>query len=179
MLLYILYVFMTFTVNITLLIIWTTRSQTKRTRQQGILLTVSLSVSIVLGISEDMMLPTLIERYDSHGFGLVFFLIWMLEIWFSILRYQFLLITPDKVNRMIMTNLDDCILLLGRDLTVQTLTRKAEHTLGYKHKPARTKSLSGFFPAASGKNREQPPGKHGNETNRGAGPDGRLYRHPL
>lgn len=145
MFVYILYVFMTFTANISLLIIWTGRSQTKRMRQQGILLTTSLFLSIVLGVSEDMLLPALIDKYNSHGFGLVFFLIWMLGIWFSILRYQFLLMTPEKVSQMIITNLDDCILLLDRDFCIQTLNRKTEYTLGYLHNPARPKSLTDFF----------------------------------
>ena len=145
MFLYIIYVCMTFTANITLLVIWNARSQTKRIRQQGVLLTATLFLSIVLGVSEDMVLPMLIENYNSHGFGLVFFLIWMLGIWFSILRYQFLLITPDKVSWMIMTNLDDSILLLDRNLAIKMLNRKAEHTLGYSHKPAQPKFLSDFF----------------------------------
>lgn len=44
-----------------------------------------------------------------------------------------------------MTNLDDSILLLDRNLAIKTLNRKAEHTLVYSHKPAQPKFLSDFF----------------------------------
>ncbi|MBN2441839.1 MAG: hypothetical protein JXJ04_10845 [Spirochaetales bacterium] len=139
-LLYSLFVSITFLLNIILLIIWTLRTKSNKQKQQGIVLTITLILSIVLGTLDDIFLPRLLPGYNSSGYGLLFFLIWMVGICWTIMRYK-LLLSYRHINKYIVLNISDYIFLLNTTCKLikanKTVIKALELSDSYSYLPCK------------------------------------------
>ena len=141
--LYSVYVPVVFLFNIVLLLLWMKRTELRRIHRQGRILTVTLLGSIVMGVFSDMYLPRLVEGYHSNGLGIVCFLLWMAGIFYAVVRYDLLSITPERISHEIVSNIEDYLFLIDKDEVLVAASRKtAEFTgMGRRRKEIRLKDV--------------------------------------
>lgn len=114
-------------------IIWSGRARTNKERKQGKIISVAMLVSIVM-ITSDEILLSLLRFYRTKGLSPILYLFWMGGIWYAIVRYQFLKISPAVVSECIVAGIDESFLLLDNDFTIVRVNRATEALLGADRK---------------------------------------------
>ena len=108
--------------------IWSGRVRTNKERRQGRIISVAMLVSIAL-IAADEILLSLLRFYKAKGLSPILYLVWMGGIWYAIVRYQFLKISPAVVSECIIAGIDESFLLLDNDLNIVRANRATEELL--------------------------------------------------
>lgn len=127
-----------------ILFIWGRKADNTKQKKQSIVLGFSLLASIVLGMSEEVYLPRL-TNYQSHGLTLHFFVIWMIGVWYSIVKYRFLSLTPKMICERIIADIDESIILLDSQFNILFINNKTERLIDENLDNIKGKSLSHIF----------------------------------
>jgi DNA-binding CsgD family transcriptional regulator len=138
------YIFITFmavstSISLTALTRWWRRTPLFRERRQARILTLTLAVTSILALLESAILPA-VTPYRSRGFGVCLISIWLLGVFYSLIRYRLLQMSPDLLCRDLIDNVTDAILLIkpGQEIewvnrsTLTLLKRPAASVLGRK-----------------------------------------------
>jgi PAS domain S-box-containing protein len=128
---YLLYIHAYMVFSLVLLFLWNRKSPTVREKRQSFILFITLLLVLSINTVEGFVLPSIIS-YSSAGWAPIVLLIWMIGVWYAIVKYRFLSITPEMVSRDIIENIDESIILLDRQLRIVTINKKAEQLLQYK-----------------------------------------------
>jgi PAS domain S-box-containing protein len=113
-------------------IIWFFRTTVKREKRQALVLLVSLFISD-LGITIYMVFALNVFRWISYewiGGGMLFFVFWTIGFWICLSRYRLLSLTPELVNRDIVSRIDEPIILINTKGEIVTVNNKAKALLG-------------------------------------------------
>jgi hypothetical protein len=80
--------------SIVLLIIWYKRTEFAQQKSQAIIILVTLFLSLMFGVLDQLVFFHLFQLFDSSvpGFFSIYFLIWTFGIWYAIIRYRFMLV---------------------------------------------------------------------------------------
>jgi len=127
---YLLYIHVYIIISLVLLFLWNRKSATMREKRQSFILFITLLLVLSINTVEGFLLPSIIS-YSSVGWAPIVLLIWMIGVWYAIVKYRFLSITPKLVSKDIIENIDESIVLLNRQLRVVTINKKSEQFLEY------------------------------------------------
>ncbi|MBN1497529.1 MAG: hypothetical protein JXA07_12205, partial [Spirochaetes bacterium] len=98
-------------------IIWTRRAATNKQRRQGRIIATAMLISIVIVTTDEIFLSKL-DFYNTKAISPILFIIWMGGIWYAIVRYQFLKITPAVVSECIIANIDESFILMDNEFRI-------------------------------------------------------------
>jgi len=111
------------------IIVWSGKARTNKERRQGRIIAVAMLVSIVLVTADEIFL-SLLRFYRTRGLSPILYLFWMGGIWYAIVRYQFLKISPAVVSECIVASIDESFILLDNDFNIVRVNRATEELLG-------------------------------------------------
>ncbi len=106
-------------------IAWSMRAKTNKERKQGRIIAAALLVSIVTVTLDEIVLSKL-QFYQSNALSPILYVFWMGGIWYAIVKYQFLRISPSVVSDCIVESIDESFLLLDNDFRITRVNRAAE-----------------------------------------------------
>jgi PAS domain S-box-containing protein len=110
---------------------WATKSAYQRETRQGRIIIHTALASLVLGTFTEIILPVMWpQKYPSSSAPIIA-LVWYFGLWYAILRYQFLALTPALFSRSILANMNDALFLVDVDGRIVTANRAAERLLGH------------------------------------------------
>ena len=91
----------------------------KKKKQAIIILTTYCISAFLLFCYVVIIIHTLkVIKYTIPAGGNLFFIIWGIGVTYAIIKYRFLVLTPNLVSSEIITNIDEIILLLDSDLKI-------------------------------------------------------------
>ncbi|HOO73484.1 MAG TPA: histidine kinase N-terminal 7TM domain-containing protein [Spirochaetota bacterium] len=122
-------VFLFLGTSIFLLFRWYARSEGKREKRQALAIALSLAISFILIVIEEIVLPVFILNF-TPGLGPLTFLIFVGGVTWAILRYRFLDLSASLVSDDILANIDESIILLTENFHIAVINKKAEEILG-------------------------------------------------
>ncbi len=122
------YYFICMTAGAVCFFIWSKRAATNKERSQGSIIFISMIISIVIVTIDEIFLSKL-EWYKTKGLSPIFYLVWMGGIWYAIVKYQFLKISPAVVSECIVATIDESFILLDNDFNIVRINRATEELL--------------------------------------------------
>ena len=115
-----------------ILIIWGVKTKINKQRSQSRILSISLLISLILAMSDEFYIPYILKHHQSHGTAVIYTLIWITGIWYSIVKYSFLSITPQFVAKEVISSIDESIMILNQDYKIIKANHKIEEILNLK-----------------------------------------------
>lgn len=106
-------------------IIRSRKAATNKERNQGKIISASMLISIVIITIDEIFLSKL-SFYRAKGLSPIFYIFWMAGIWYAMVKYQFLKITPALVSECIVATIDESIFLLDNNFNIVRLNKAAE-----------------------------------------------------
>ncbi|MBP7736797.1 MAG: PAS domain-containing protein [Spirochaetes bacterium] len=113
--------------------IWSRRATTNKERSQGRIIFFSMMASIIIVTIDEIFLSKL-EWYNTKALSPILYLFWMGGIWFAIVKYQFLKISPAVVSECIVSTIDESFILLDNDFNIVRINRATEELLNVDRK---------------------------------------------
>lgn len=110
-------------------IVWSRRAMTNKERRQGRIIAVAMLISILLVTADEIFLSK-VQGYNTKALSPILFVIWMGGIWYAIVKYQFLKISPALVSECIVASIDESFILLDNDFTIVRTNRITEELTG-------------------------------------------------
>lgn len=138
---YIIYYHTYIIASLILLFIWNRKSESIKDKRQSLLIFVSLLLSLLLSIIEGILLPVF-TSYKTLGLAPIYATIWMIGVWYSIVKYRFLTITTTLVSNDIIDNIDESIILVNNELHIMTINNKVENLLEYSIDDIKSNNIS-------------------------------------
>jgi PAS domain S-box-containing protein len=127
-----------------IMIIWGRKTKKRRNKRMALILGLSLLATPVIGAIENVILP-LLPNYKSIGIGPLYYIVFAVCVWYSLVRYRFLGMTPELVGRDIASNIDESIILLDEQFRILWINPKTEALLGKKDKALIGRDFSYVF----------------------------------
>lgn len=121
--------------------IWSRRATTNKERSQGRIIFYAMVLSIAIIAADEIFLSKL-EFYKTKALSPIFFLFWMGGIWYAIIKYQFLDISPAVVSECIVATIDESFILLDNDFKIVRVNRATEELLRVHRKSLLNKPFS-------------------------------------
>jgi diguanylate cyclase (GGDEF)-like protein/PAS domain S-box-containing protein len=123
---------------------WHAKAQNAREKKQAhVILTVAFPV-LLGSIATDTVLPTL-EIYTLPSIASVLILVWIAGIWYAMVKYKLMDITPAVAAEDIVSAMFDLLVLAGYDGTVIKLNRRTIDLVGYEESEIIGKPLETLF----------------------------------
>lgn len=144
----VLYYFICMMTGAVCFIVWTKRAATNKERKQGRIISSTMLVSIVLIVVEEILLSG-VRGYNTRALSPILFVIWMGGIWFAIVKYQFLKISPALVSECIIASIDESFLLLDNRFAIVRANRAAEEITGVHRKSLVNRQFSEIIEESS------------------------------
>ncbi len=144
---YLIYFSLYICIGMVLVLLWGLRTERVAERRQSqILLIMGLPVLVVVALS-GIFLPMWGIRRPPEVAHLVAAL-WVLSIWFAVLRYRLMILSPAIVAPDIFRTMADAAVLVDLENQVVGLNRSAEDLLGAKEQQLRGSAVEGLFETA-------------------------------
>jgi PAS domain S-box-containing protein len=128
-------------ISLILLYIWGYKSKEKRIILQSRAIIISVCTVLLYGILDTIILPNII-RYSSLGLKHIMFLFWVTGLFYAIVKYRFLSVTPEFVSNYAIANISDSIILLNNEKKIIFINKKVEELLGIDEGKVINKNLS-------------------------------------
>ncbi len=141
LLFYYIYIFSYPFLSTLLLFLLYIKSDSIKYKRQSIIILISYIITALSSLLDGIILPA-ITSYQSIGFAPVGMLVLMIGIWYSIVKYRFLSITPELVSKDLLENIDESIILLDDFLNIIKINPKTEAIIDYKSADIKFLSLS-------------------------------------
>jgi len=126
-----LYITFNLVTSLVLLLLWKRKTDSMKEKRQAAILFITLFLVFSINIIEGVILPRFTD-YETYAPAPIFVIIFMLGIWYSIVKYRFLAVTPALVAGDIIANIDEVIILADNESRVLTANIAAERLLGYR-----------------------------------------------
>jgi DNA-binding CsgD family transcriptional regulator len=106
--------------SIIILLIAFNRSVLRKFKLQIKIIIITLILSIVLAFIDHVVLFYWLGILTSRipGFVVIYSLFWVVGIWYAMIRYRFMAVTPAMISRDILSNIDEHIILLDTDMKI-------------------------------------------------------------
>jgi DNA-binding CsgD family transcriptional regulator len=122
------YCYLTIILSCLILFIWYKKTDSTKDKKQSIIILFSLIIHTVISGLDCLILPVF-TSYDSLSFAPIGAIILMIGIWYTIVKYKFLSITPELVSKHIIANINESIILLDKSLKIITINDKTKKLL--------------------------------------------------
>jgi len=116
-----------------ILFIWRRKTKINKQKKQALILSVTLLISLILGMTAEYYIPIILKNNYSNGTSLFYVLIWISGIWYSIVKYKFLSITPELVGNEVISKIDELIIIMDNTFKIIKINHKAEEILNYNN----------------------------------------------
>ena len=129
-----------------LIIRWLIKSSKKREKIQAgiILLSQFVTLALIQIYSYVLFYLTHIKEVFIPGIITPLFLIWILGIGYAMIRYRFLILTPDIVCKDVLSNIEESLILLGPHHSIIYINNVAAEII-YDGDPVTGKHISTFI----------------------------------
>ena len=124
-----------------ILLLYSKKASSIRKKRQAKTLSISFFCALTCAAIESLLLPV-ISSYKSTQAVSIFLLIWIFGVWFSIVKYRFLSISPAMVSKDIVDNISDEVILLGENLNIISVNKKVEDLTGKSSEELKHKKIS-------------------------------------
>ncbi|MFC1669484.1 LuxR C-terminal-related transcriptional regulator [Spirochaetota bacterium] len=114
-------------ISVILIFKWSKAAPTNKEKKQGRTIAVTMTVSYILIVIHLYLLP--IMNLKIRGIFQLYYLIWIGGIWYSIVRYHYLKISPEMVSECILSNIDRSIILLDENFCIKRINAKTEEMI--------------------------------------------------
>ena len=98
-----------------ILLIWRKRTAEIKEKRQAVILLISYFISITAVLIVLMLHYFKVIPFLIAGYGIFFFILWYIGVFYCISRFHFLSITPELVCRELIESIDESIILLDSD----------------------------------------------------------------
>jgi PAS domain S-box-containing protein len=122
------YYFICMMTGVACFIIRSRKAATNKERNQGKIIAAAMMTSIVIVAMDEIFLSRL-SFYQTRALSPILYVFWMAGIWYAIVKYQFLKISPAVVSECIVSTIDESILLLDNDFNIVRINNAAEDTI--------------------------------------------------
>lgn len=116
--------------GIAMLLDWRRRSAITREKKQSTLIISTLLLAFVLGSTTDILLDYLVG-ITLPELGVVFLVIPIAAIWYSIKNYGFMALGPSQISEDLVRHMSDGLILLNRDCQIEMTNPAGLKMLGY------------------------------------------------
>lgn len=89
-------------------------SKQKRQRSQGILIFISTFIPAIVGFVFNMIFPY-IDKYKTPSMASIFSIFWIMGIWLSIVKYNFLGFSPKIALDQVLSKMSDLLILIDEN----------------------------------------------------------------
>lgn len=131
MLFYAIYLNLYLLISGILIFLWNKKSKTYKHKRQSFIILIIFIIVSVIGVLEGFFLPAF-TKYQSRGLPPIILLFWMIGIWYSMIKYKFLSMTPELVSKYIIGSINESIILLDSSLKIITVNNKTKQLLDIK-----------------------------------------------
>ncbi|MBN1799567.1 MAG: PAS domain-containing protein [Spirochaetales bacterium] len=113
-------------------IIWFFRTAVKREKRQALVLLISLFAATLAFLIYMVLFFNILKllKYEWIGSGALFYIFWTIGFWICLSRYRLLALTPELVNKDIVSRIEEPILLINTRGEIITVNDKARALLG-------------------------------------------------
>jgi len=123
-----LYYFLCMFAGIICFVIWSRRAENNKNRKQGMIIATAMTISVVVVTADEIFL-SLLDFYNTRALSPVYFLAWMGGIWYAIVKYRFMSISPAVVSECIVANIEESFILLDDRNRIVRVNRPTETLL--------------------------------------------------
>ena len=113
-------------ISLILLYLHQKRENSYRKRMQLKIYTLTLLSSFVFMLGENIILPK-VSGYESSQISMAIYIIWIIGVWYAMIEYRFLKISPDSVSIDMINNILEALILIDdkfRIINVNTRLRE-------------------------------------------------------
>ena len=150
---YLFYVYYFLFSLLSIYIVYSHGRKTKKTieKKQSVIITASILASLITGTIFDVGIPAL-GISDVPSIGNLFVFVFAGAVFYSIIKYNFLTITPAVAAENIISAMDEFLILLNQEGNILTANKATLESLGYDQKELEGKSIEILFMKDSSKN---------------------------
>ncbi len=128
---YQIYYFMYVFIAIVIAGLWGRKSPSLREKKQTRIIILCTSISLFLAFTIDSLLPNLNIRF-LPPLNTFFILIWCYGIWYAIVKYKLMYLTPEIATEEIISKMMDLLFFINPETSITRINKQAEILLGYK-----------------------------------------------
>jgi len=132
--------------SIIVLVISAKKTVFYKNRRQIIIILITQILSVVLIFCDHIALFYWFGILTSRipGMAQVYSLLWIFGIWYAMVKYRFLAVTPAMISQDILSSIDECIILLDTDQKIISVNNKASAVFN-KHENYINTQISGLI----------------------------------
>lgn len=108
---------------------WGKNSKKNREKKQAIIINSTIFIGALLGGITNILFPVL--HIDTFAWGVFFIYVPIMGIWYSIIKYKMLSITPEYVSDYIFKAVNEPIFFLEEDFSIKSFNKSAETITKY------------------------------------------------
>ncbi len=138
---YIIYYHICLIGSLTLLFIWNKKSTTFKDKRQSMFIFITLLLGVLVNMVEGVILPAF-TSYRTLGLSPIYASIWMIGLFYAIVKYRLLTVTHALVSKDIIANIDEFIILADNESRVLTVNNAAEQLLNCTEEKIKSHDLS-------------------------------------
>lgn len=136
-----LYYFLCMFAGIICFVIWSMRADNNKNRKQGMIIAIAMTVSVVVVTADEIFL-SLLDFYNTRALSPVYFLGWMGGIWYAIVKYRFMSISPAVVSECIVANIEESFILLDDRFRIVRVNKPTESLLNVEKREIMKRNFS-------------------------------------
>jgi DNA-binding CsgD family transcriptional regulator len=116
-----------------LVVVWLKTTKEKKCKRQATILLVTQILIIIMTQLDQYILfhITHIYKYRIPGVYAIYFAVWILGVWYAMVKYRFMAVSSSIVNKDILTNIDECVILLNASHKIITTNSKILDLFGH------------------------------------------------
>lgn len=138
---YILFIFFNFSVVIFSLLRWRKKTKLQKIKKQARLILTVYCIFAFVSILSDFVFPAF-EFYTLANSGPIALLVYIFGLWYSMVRYKFLVFQPSMAANKIISNIQEMVILLNSKLEIINVNNACAELLQYNPEEFNNKTYS-------------------------------------
>ena len=124
-----------------LLFLWYKKTDSIKQKKQALIILITYFITATFDILEGILIPAF-TSYNSRGMAQVGMIILMIGIWYAIVKYRFLSITPEFVSKDLIENIDESVILLNDSFNIIKINPATEKLINLKSEDIKSSPIS-------------------------------------
>lgn len=123
---------------------WGMKAKNNRKKKQAMVILLTAFPTLVMSTVTDTILPAL-KIYAMPSVASILILLWIFGIWYAIVRYKLMILTPSIAVEDIVSKMSDLLVLVNQDGNIIKLNRRTIELLEYEESELIGKPLDTIF----------------------------------
>jgi DNA-binding CsgD family transcriptional regulator/PAS domain-containing protein len=118
--------------SILILILGYRKASSRRIKKQIIIILLTLALTVIITFIDWGIIFQFSDNPNTRripGLPVIYSLIWIFGIWYSLVKYRFLSIDKAALCQNVVSNIDEMVVLLNTDFHILTVNRKLKETI--------------------------------------------------